>query len=320
MNSVFSSQNDISLPQISLGKDDRAFNFFMFILILIIFIIVIIPWNKIEKKKENMSGGTLTQLFANDSQDVYLKGNVDKLATGNFDLYWNQPTRVANTYLNRGSPLPTFILPDTPMNPNNYPITVSNNYTDSILNNTDKSINSFKNPILINKNRSKDSEIVNSEKSQYMDYLIQPKENKYTNSVPTIPQNILPSSLPLPNNPNMPNNPYELAFAAKQVTKTKELADNLPPMTKWLPKDYLFQSMYDKTLYNKNCLKDPASCGTNSGGYRLADGFVQSTKALPNVNLNGDYFYPDSYTGSYFIEPNFDIVKPYPFIPNNNIA
>lgn len=54
---------------------------------------------------EHMSGGTLTQLFANDMQDTYLKGNVDQLATGNFLLHWNQPTRIASGYgFNNGVP------------------------------------------------------------------------------------------------------------------------------------------------------------------------------------------------------------------------
>jgi hypothetical protein len=68
-----------------------------------------------------MSGGTLTQLFAQDAQDIYLKGNVDQLATGNFMLYWNQPTRVASGYSygngvpNRGQLLSTI----PPVKPNN---------------------------------------------------------------------------------------------------------------------------------------------------------------------------------------------------------
>jgi thiol-disulfide isomerase/thioredoxin len=44
---------------------------------------------------ENMSPGVVTQMYAQDAQDTYLKGNVDQLATGNFLLNWNQPTRLA---------------------------------------------------------------------------------------------------------------------------------------------------------------------------------------------------------------------------------
>jgi hypothetical protein len=68
-----------------------------------------------------MSGGTLTQLFANDMQDTYLKGNVDQLATGNFLLHWNQPTRIASGYgfnngvPNRGQLLST--IPNISVNP-----------------------------------------------------------------------------------------------------------------------------------------------------------------------------------------------------------
>jgi len=44
---------------------------------------------------ENMSPGVVTQMYAQDAQDTYLKGNVDQLATGNFLLNWNQPTRLS---------------------------------------------------------------------------------------------------------------------------------------------------------------------------------------------------------------------------------
>jgi hypothetical protein len=78
-----------------------------------------------------MTGGTLTQLFANDAQDTYLKGNMQNLATGNFDLLWNQPTRVASTYPNRGQLLPSVIIPQVAAiengnNPNNLDINLAN--------------------------------------------------------------------------------------------------------------------------------------------------------------------------------------------------
>ena len=89
-------------------------------------------------------------------------------------------------------------------------------------------------------------------------------------------------------------------------------------MTSWNPQDYLFQGYMNRAINDKNCLHDPASCTGFAGGARLPDGFVQSTKTVPNVNLDGNYFYPDSYVGSYWIEPNFDINKPYPVILNGD--
>lgn len=89
--------------------------------IILILVIVLVIIYFLSKYTEHMSGGTLTQLFAQDAQDVYLKGNVDQLATGNFMLYWNQPTRVASGYSwgngvpNRGQLVST--LP--PVQPNN---------------------------------------------------------------------------------------------------------------------------------------------------------------------------------------------------------
>jgi thiol-disulfide isomerase/thioredoxin len=61
------------------------------IIILIIFIFIFTNGNVVE----NMSPGVVTQMYAQDAQDTYLKGNVDQLATGNFLLNWNQPTRLA---------------------------------------------------------------------------------------------------------------------------------------------------------------------------------------------------------------------------------
>jgi hypothetical protein len=289
---LFDSSYDISHQDINFGKDNKPFNFFMFVIVLIVFFILLVPWATIDSSKiEKMSGGTLTQLFANDSQDVYLKSNVDKLATGNFDLYWNQPTRVANTYMNRGTPLPTFILPDTPENPNPFPISASNNYTDYIMNKTQSGL--FPNPLF-----------VNTESDGF--------KKKLTKSTTLNPPN--------PPNPQNPPNPHELVKVAKQVAQTQAQSDNLPPMTKWTSDDYLTQTLYNNLLYNKNCIKDPGACGGGSGGFRLGEDFVQATKAVGSVPIGDRTFYPDSYVGSYFTEPGFDIVKPYPFMPDKNIV
>lgn len=244
----------------------QTFNFCSIILLIILlFTIVIILWN--EQKKEGMTAGTLTQLFSNDSQDVYLKSNVDKLATGNFDLYWNQPTKIANTFMNRGTPLPTIILPNTQLNPNAKTISsIPNNYTDYI-----------------------------QEKSKYT--MNNSNSNLNSNSSESNFQLILPKK---PNSNFNSNQQNQLEYKPE-------------------PRDYLFESTYNNLLFNKNCLKDPASCGGGSGGFRLGEDFNQSTKAREFVNLNGKLFYPDSYVGSYFIEPNFDIMKPYPFIPDSNL-
>ena len=336
MDSVFSSQSNISQPEISLGKDDKSFNFFLFIIVIIVFVIVSVPWDKLNKRKEPMSGGTVTQLMAQDSQDVYLKGNVDKLATGNATMMFNQPTRVLNTFQNRGSPMYSILLPDTPMNPNPNMLEVSNNYVDSIIDNkVYKKENqlTFSNPVLtlddvLNKpqinsltpDEIKDYETVNGEEPQKTDYLTFPEVRKSTKtnkkqykSIPTIPKNVLPSSLPIDVVAN--SNPFEISNVAKQVATTNKTTDNLPKMVNWTPEDKLFQAYTDRNLNQKNCILDPAGCTEFAGGRRLDD-FVQSTKTVPYVNLDGNTFYPDSYLGSYWYPVNFDINKPYPFIPN----
>jgi len=345
MDSVFST--DITTPEINLGKNDKGFNFLMFIIVLIVFVIIVVPWDKLGSKKiEGMSGGTVAQMFAQDSQDVYLKGNVDNIATGNATLFFNQPTRELNTFQNRGQPMYSILLPDTNSNSSPNMLQVSNNYVNNIINNEvykkDNKL-TFSNPVLtldnvlpsktqtksnvnsLISNETKDYETINGEEQEKIDYLALPEEKKAIKStksaktskyVPTLSVNTLPSSLSINKVGN--SNSYELSKVAKQVANTKQTADNLPQMTSWTPQDYLFQGYMNRAINDKNCLLDPASCTGFAGGARLPDGFVQSTKTVPYVNLDGNYFYPDSYVGSYWIEPNFDINKPYPYIPNAN--
>lgn len=356
MSSIFTSDTNISPPpeiSLGLGKDNKSFIFLMFIIVIIVVVIVIVPWDKLNKKREEMSGGTVAQMFAQDSQDVYLKGNVDKIATGNFDLYWNQPTRQGmNVFQNRGYPLYSILLPDTPMNPTSNIKEVSNNYVDNIIDNEvykkENKLN-FTNPVLKLDNvlPSKINSLTNDDKPEQTDYLTFPKTfdttkstksikstkstksieptkptkstktTKSIRSIPIIPKNVLPSSLPIDIVAN--SNPYELSEVAKQVAKTKKTTDNLPALTQWTPENYLFQAYTDRSINNRDCIKDPASCTYGTfGGARLNDAFVQPTKAVPNVNLDGNYYYPDSYVGTYFTQPNFDIVKPYPFVPDAN--
>lgn len=298
-----STYDDFSTPSINLGIPSKPFNFFVLVLLIIVIFILIVPWNKIPNhdNKEGMSGGTLTQLFAQDSQDVYLKSNVNKIATGNFNLMFNDPTRITASFQNRGSPLDSIYLPDTSMNPNPYALEVSNKYADNITNTRAKKI---PNPIL-----SIDWDSNSNSNSK----LILPFDS--TSNKP-IPNNVLPSTLQFK---DLDHNPYELAFVGEQISKTKTDADNLPQMTSWTKSDYLFQDYYNKLLYNKDCIKDPGACGGGAGGFRLGEDFNQATKAKPYVTISGNTFYPDSYVGSYFIEPPFDISKPYPFMPNSNL-
>jgi len=61
---------------------------------------------------------------------------------------------------------------------------------------------------------------------------------------------------------------------------------------------------------------DLSSLGTGHGGFRLATNWNNATTAPMAVNVNNSLtYYPDSYVGSYFINPKFDIMKPYPIIP-----
>lgn len=328
MNSVFST--DVSIPRINLGKDDISFNFLMFIIVIVVFVIVVVPWDKLSSKKIEgmMNGAIVSQLMAQDSQDVYLKGNVDKLATGNVTMMFNQPTRVLNTYMNRGSPLYSIVLPNTPMNPTNNVLQVSNNYIDNIDNidniNNDNDYK-FSNPILsldyvFPKQLGTTNSKSDDDKNDYLSIFEENQSTKSTKStkyVPTISKNILPSSLPI--NIVTNSNPYELGKVAKQVSKTKQTKDNLPPLTKWTDENKLFQLYTNKTINCRDCEMNPTSCSLGSvGGSRLNDAFVQSTKAVNYVNLDENYYYPDSYLANYY-NVNFntpDINKPYPIVLN----
>ena len=357
-----SSIYDTSTPSINLGKTDKPFNFFMFVLLIIAFFIIIIPWDKLSSKnvkqenREGMSGGTLTQLFAQDAQDVYLKSNVDGIATGDYNLMFNDPTRITYSFQNRGSPLPSIYLPDTSMNPNkNYPIVGSNNYVDTALNKrakpyepnkpykrcvgnkcgaknkakseTKTETKTFPNPLITPETRDYErvgtkviSDVNSDANFNTNSNLIMPSNpTKYPNAVPTIKQDVLPSTLNMPENPSKPPNPYELAFVAKQVAKTEETANNLPAITEWTPQDYLFQAYYDNLLYNKDFIKDPANAGGGAGGFRLGEDFNQPSKAKTFVSIDGKLLYPNDYVGSLWLEPNFDISKPYPFMPTSNL-
>jgi hypothetical protein len=334
------SSFDISEPSISLGKSDKAFNFFMFVILIIIFFIIIVPWDKLglNSKKEGMSGGTLNQLFAQDSQDMYLTSNNIDAKTGNAFLYWNMPSRVLNTFQNRGTPLPSIYLPDTSMNPTKDPVIASNNYTDYILNKTAKTCKN----VDLNPNKLKKSEktipnpLATNGTSDYLKFTDSRKEQAQDtspefvlpdlskkiskdNSVPTIPDNVLPSSLPLDVLAN--SNPYELSNVAKQVAKKQSTADNLPRLTeKMRPIDYLYQDIYNRGLYDVDCIKDPSACGAGAGSQdRLNSGFIQPTRAKSVVDIDGTAFFPDSYLASMWYPPNFDISRPLQFMPKSNL-
>jgi hypothetical protein len=61
---------------------------------------------------------------------------------------------------------------------------------------------------------------------------------------------------------------------------------------------------------------DLASLGDGAGGYRLGTDWNNATTAPMSVNVTDSLvYYPDSYVGSYFINPRPDIMKPYPVIP-----
>lgn len=250
-------------------NNKNSIMYYIFILIVIAIIAYLIYLFIIYEKdnrRENMSGGTLTQMFAQDSQDVYLKGNVADTATGNFTLYWNQPTKVANTYMNRGSPLSSYVFPSTITNPN-IPIGISTE-----LDGANIDIKNIKPEI---------------------------DSNNYIESIKNPYIHI--------NKPNI--------FGSDKIT---EIMNENPKFFDNVDKNKLNKELYYNLLHNKDCVSNPSSCGSGDGGSRLGEDFNQPTDAKPFVSLDGNLFYPDSYVGSYWTQPNFDIMQPYPIIIQNN--
>lgn len=107
------SDNFISLDTLQSDKSSDKNNLYCYCWIFIVIIIIIIIyfwWNSKNNKLEHMTAGTLTQMFAVDAQNKALNGDVNELATGNYNLYWGQPSRVASTYPNRGQLLPATMI------------------------------------------------------------------------------------------------------------------------------------------------------------------------------------------------------------------
>ena len=75
-----------------------------------------------ERTLEGMAPGIIDQMYAKDQQDMAFTGGIDNIATGKFNLFYNQPTLIANTNNNRGQlyPSPQFNRDGVSTNLNNY--------------------------------------------------------------------------------------------------------------------------------------------------------------------------------------------------------
>ena len=85
------------------GRYDYFVNIFILLLVIILIFVI---YKSFFNNQENMSAGTLTQLYANDAQDTYLSSTVGDTATGDFQLFWNHPTRLTNDVPLRGQLVP----------------------------------------------------------------------------------------------------------------------------------------------------------------------------------------------------------------------
>lgn len=91
---IFDSSKSLSSSD-NKSNNSKTWIFILIVLALFGFLYYILSKSA---EAEHMSGGTLSQMYAQDMQDTYLKGNVDQLATGNYLLHWNHPTRIASGY------------------------------------------------------------------------------------------------------------------------------------------------------------------------------------------------------------------------------
>ncbi len=192
--------------------------------------------------KEHMSAGTLTQLFAVDAQNKALNGDVDQTATGNYNLFWGQPSRVASTYPNRGQLLPATVLP-----------------------------------------------------------LVAAQQDGNGKPMPQSAHPAIPKDIQLN---------YNKSYSQQLQDKANKLINYL---------DHTEKKDYNTCLQQncgENCYTNPQACGNGAGGYRLGSGFVEPSTAKPFVSLQGNFYYPDQYNGSYWIAPKPDIMKPLPVVAN----
>ena len=88
----------------------------LIIIVLIVITVYIILRVFKPSALEHMSGGTLTQLFAQDAQNTNLNSASPGIQSNDFNLFWNQPTRIAQG-TQRGTPLKQIALPNTAMSP-----------------------------------------------------------------------------------------------------------------------------------------------------------------------------------------------------------
>jgi hypothetical protein len=252
-------QSDLSST--SSSNINKESNNTLYIFLTIVGIIVLCIYTN--SKKENMTGGTLTQLFANDSQDTYLKSNVDNLATGQFDLYWNQPTRIANTFLNRGSPLP--------------------------VGNSVPSLN-----------------------------IIQPSSNNMSDNI-IIDDIVNVNEETIENNDLYDNSPSDMINQINKMNEINQMNSNTMDVMKVVSGCSKCKNKCNGTCNKpkpcvEKCRTNPSSCGGGAGGYRLETGFIEASRLPASQKIEEKIVYPDSYVGSYFINPIPDIAQPYPVI------
>lgn len=219
--SKFKSKNNQEMPQIAIGDIDDEYN---------------------GEIMEHMTAGTLTQLFAVDAQNKALNGDVDQTATGNYNLFWGQPSRVASTYPNRGQLLPSTVFPQVA------------------------------------------AQLDGNGKSMPQ------------SAHPAMPKNIQLN--------------YNKTYSQQLEDKANKLINYLDNTEK---KDY---NTCLQQNCGENCYTNPQACGNGAGGYRLGSGFVEPSTAKPFVSLQGNFYYPDQYNGSYWIAPKPDIMKPLPVVAN----
>lgn len=87
-------------------RDDKVFMGAIFVILILI---ILYYWFNKNNREGFMAPGVIDQLFAKDAQDTYVNSNINNLASADFELYWNNPSRITDVLPNRGA----LVLPDT---------------------------------------------------------------------------------------------------------------------------------------------------------------------------------------------------------------
>ena len=76
--------------------------FYNIVVIVVVFYVIYVLYKYFSYSENFMSTGVISDLFGKDIQDLNLNSGVKNIASGNYNLMWNNPSRITDTLPNRG--------------------------------------------------------------------------------------------------------------------------------------------------------------------------------------------------------------------------